>query len=74
MLSNSDCPLIRRLYRGFDIRTVFARRGINSNARRRGRIREVVVLDYEPASDSNPLVQLISDERGERKSVMFDGD
>jgi DNA adenine methylase len=74
MLSNSDCPLIRRLYRGYDIRTVLARRSINSKAERRGRIHEVVVLDYEPASDSNPLVQLISDERGERKSVMFDGD
>ncbi len=48
MLSNSDCPLVRAIYRGFDIRKVRARRAINSRADRRGRIAEVVVLDYEP--------------------------
>lgn len=48
MLSNSDCPFIRDLYRGFDVRTVMARRSINSNAERRGKIPEVVVLSYEP--------------------------
>jgi DNA adenine methylase len=48
MLSNSDCPFIRDLYRGFDVRTVMARRSINSNAGRRGKIGEVVVLSYKP--------------------------
>jgi DNA adenine methylase len=48
MLSNSECPFIRDLYRGFDVRTVMARRSINSNAGRRGKIGEVVVLSYEP--------------------------
>jgi DNA adenine methylase len=48
MLSNSDCPFIRGLYRGFDVRTVMARRSINSNAGRRGKIPEVVVLSYRP--------------------------
>ncbi len=47
MLSNSDCSFIRRLYRQFDIRTVRARRSINSNAGRRGSIRELVVRNYE---------------------------
>ncbi len=49
MLSNSDCPFIRSLYEGFDIRSVSARRNINSKAEKRGRIGEVVVLNYEPA-------------------------
>ncbi|MCI0407927.1 MAG: Dam family site-specific DNA-(adenine-N6)-methyltransferase, partial [Acidobacteria bacterium] len=48
MLSNSDTALIRRLYRGFDLRTVDARRSINSKANRRGAITEIVVLNYEP--------------------------
>ncbi len=50
MLSNSDCPFIRSLYGGFDIRSVSARRNINSKAEKRGRIGEVIVLNYEPAA------------------------
>jgi DNA adenine methylase len=53
MLSNSDTALIRRLYGGFDIRPVKARRSINSNAARRGPVPEVVVLSYPP-SDPAP--------------------
>jgi DNA adenine methylase len=53
MLSNSDTPLIRRLYRGFDLRTVDARRSINSKADRRGAIKEIVVLNYEPSESSS---------------------
>jgi DNA adenine methylase len=52
MLSNSDTPLIRSLYRGFDIRGVLARRSINSRADRRGPVREVVVLNYRPAGEA----------------------
>ncbi len=48
MLSNSDTPFIRRLYRRFRICGVEARRAINSKAERRGAIQEVVVLNYEP--------------------------
>jgi len=57
MLSNSDCPFIRRLYAGFAIHTVRARRSINSKADRRGRIPEIVALNYEPSlliSPSSP--------------------
>jgi DNA adenine methylase len=36
MLSNSDTPLVRELYKNFDIREVSARRSINSRADRRG--------------------------------------
>jgi DNA adenine methylase len=48
MLSNSAAPLIEKLYKGFDVRKVYARRSINSNATRRGQIQEVVVLNYVP--------------------------
>ena len=46
MLSNSDTPLIRELYRGFDIRTVQARRAVNCDGAKRGKISEFVVLSY----------------------------
>ncbi len=45
MLSNSDTPLVRELYQGFEIREVSARRRINSRADRRGPICELVVLN-----------------------------
>ena len=45
MLSNSDTPLIRELYKDFCIREVSARRNINSRAERRGKICELVVLN-----------------------------
>ena len=35
MLSNSDTPFIRDLYRDYDLRRVEARRSINSRAERR---------------------------------------
>ena len=56
MLSNSDTPLIRELYKDFDIREVSARRNINSKADRRGSICELVVLNAK-------LVQASSRER-----------
>jgi DNA adenine methylase len=43
VLSNSDTPLIRKLYKGFTIHTVHARRAINSRADRRGPVTEVIV-------------------------------
>ena len=46
MLSNSDCPLVRRLYGQFRIETVQANRAINCKADRRGRISELLILNY----------------------------
>lgn len=43
VLSNSDTPLVRRLYRGFRVDRVLAKRAINSNAARRGKVAEVIV-------------------------------
>lgn len=46
MLSNSDCPFIRDLYRDFNIHVIQAARAINSNARRRGKITELLITSY----------------------------
>lgn len=42
--SNSDCPEIRDLYCDFEIKTVCARRAINSNGARRGTVSEVLII------------------------------
>ena len=47
MLSNSDVPFIRRLYRDFQIHTVQARRAINCDGTKRGEVNEVVVTAGE---------------------------
>jgi DNA adenine methylase len=56
MLSNSDTPFIRDLYRDFSLHSVQARRSINSKAAGRGRIPELVVLNYDPAPRQDSLV------------------
>lgn len=43
MLSNSDTPFIRKLYKNFQIHTVQARRAINCDGSKRGAVNEVVV-------------------------------
>jgi DNA adenine methylase len=48
MLSNSDTPFTRDLYRDFRIITITAARNINSRADRRGKITEILVLNWEP--------------------------
>jgi DNA adenine methylase len=46
MLSNSDTPAVRKLYRGFRVDTVLASRNINSRGDKRGKVGEVVVRNY----------------------------
>lgn len=46
MLSNSDTPFINNLYNKFTIDKVSANRNINSNARKRGAIQEVLVRNF----------------------------
>jgi DNA adenine methylase len=43
LLSNSDCAATRKLYQGLDIERIRARRAINSVARRRGPVDEILV-------------------------------
>ncbi|MDR2186071.1 MAG: DNA adenine methylase [Treponema sp.] len=43
LLSNSDTPFIRELYRDFEITVLEARRAINSDAAGRGAVKEVLV-------------------------------
>jgi DNA adenine methylase len=47
MLSNSDTKSVRELYRGFRIDVVHAARSINSHGAKRGKVREVVVRNYD---------------------------
>lgn len=44
MLSNSDTPFIRSIYKGFKIDRVKCARAINSNAARRGDVDEVIIV------------------------------
>lgn len=46
MLSNSDCSFTRELYSAFKVHEVWASRAINSDAKRRGEIAEVLVTSY----------------------------
>jgi len=46
MLSNSDTPFIRKLYEGYDVQVVYARRAINCRAEGRGPIAELVIRNY----------------------------
>lgn len=45
MLSNSDTPFIRKLYRGLRVDTVTCARAINSKASSRGAVNEVIVTN-----------------------------
>lgn len=45
MLSNSDTPLVRRLYAGFRVDRVWAPRAVNSRADARGAVAEVIVTN-----------------------------
>jgi DNA adenine methylase len=46
MLSNSDTPLTRRLYAEFNLNTVQARRAVNCDGSKRGRVSELIVATY----------------------------
>lgn len=43
LLSNADLPVVREMYEGFQIRSVEARRNINSKADRRGPVGELII-------------------------------
>lgn len=43
LLSNADLPLVRKLYKGFEMRRVEARRNVNSNGSKRGAVGELLI-------------------------------
>jgi DNA adenine methylase len=43
LLSNADLPVVRKLYEGFEMRVVTARRAINSKGGRRGPVGELLI-------------------------------
>ena len=45
VISNSDMEYIRRLYKGFNIHVVHARRAINSNGNGRGAVTELIITN-----------------------------
>lgn len=46
LLSNSDTPETRKLYKGLTIEVIQARRAINSKATKRGKVNELLVRNY----------------------------
>lgn len=46
LLSNSDTPEVRKIFKEFTIETVYARRNINSKGSGRGVVAEVLVRNY----------------------------
>jgi DNA adenine methylase len=46
LLSNSATPFIRELYKEYAIVTISANRAINSDALNRGKVDEILVMNY----------------------------
>ena len=46
MASNSDTPLIRELYEGFELEIVKAMRSVNRDGKNRGRVGELLIRNY----------------------------
>ena len=47
MLSNHNTSLVKELYKDFNIHVIEAKRNINSNGKKRGKVEEVIVTNYE---------------------------
>ena len=47
MLSNHNTVLINELYKDFYIHKITAKRNINSNGKKRGKVEEVIITNYE---------------------------
>ena len=46
MLSNHNTSLIRELYKEYNIHIIEAKRSINSNGQKRGKVEEVIITNY----------------------------
>ena len=47
MLSNHNTTLVQALYKDFNIHVIEAKRNINSNGKKRGKVEEVIITNYE---------------------------
>lgn len=47
MVSNSDTPLVRSIYKGYTIEEVFASRSVSCKAHQRGRENELIIRNYK---------------------------
>ena len=47
MLSNHNTKLINELYSDFNIHIIEAKRNINANGKKRGKVEEVIITNYE---------------------------
>ena len=47
MLSNHNTTLINELYNGFNIHVIEAKRNINSNGKKRGKVEEVIITNFK---------------------------
>ena len=47
MLSNHNTKLINELYKDYNIYVIEAKRNINANGKKRGKVEEVIITNYE---------------------------
>ena len=47
MLSNHNTTLVKELYKDFNIHVIEAKRNINANGNKRGKVEEVIITNYE---------------------------
>jgi len=47
MLSNHNTTLVKELYKEFNIHVIEAKRNINANGKKRGKVEEVIITNYE---------------------------
>lgn len=51
MLSNHNTVLINELYKDFNIHVIEAKRNINANGKKRGKVEEVIITNYENSEE-----------------------
>ena len=51
MLSNHNTKLINDLYKDYNIHVVEAKRNINANGKKRGKVEEVIITNYETGDE-----------------------
>ena len=53
MLSNHNTALINELYQDFNIHVIEAKRNINANGKKRGKVEEVIITNYKGFNDED---------------------